>query len=60
MDTKRFGLIELNVETQEKSLRKSGHLYGEICRSGCVSSDMAARYAPELMRTLFRGEAPHS
>ena len=58
--TQRFGLIELNVETQERSLRKSGHLYGEICRSGCISSDMAARYAPELMRTLFRGEAPHS
>ncbi len=56
--TQRFGLIELDVVTQKRTLRKSGRLYGEICRSGCVSSDMAARYAPMLMNTLFRGEAP--
>ncbi|MCP4426602.1 MAG: glycoside hydrolase family 1 protein, partial [Chloroflexi bacterium] len=30
--TQRFGLIELDPETQERKLRKSGRLYGEICR----------------------------
>ncbi|MCP4425797.1 MAG: family 1 glycosylhydrolase, partial [Chloroflexi bacterium] len=53
--TQRFGLIELDPETQERKLRKSGRLYGEICRSGSVGSDMAERYAPELMATLFPG-----
>lgn len=56
--TQRFGLIELNPETQERKLRESGRLYGEICRSGSISSDMAAQYAPELMDTLFPGQTP--
>lgn len=56
--TQRFGLIALDVETQERTLRESGRLYGEMCRSGTVSSEMAARYAPELMETLFRGSEP--
>ncbi len=56
--TQRFGLIELNTETQERKLRQSGQLYGEICRSGSISSDMAQRYAPELIKTLFPGESP--
>lgn len=56
--TQRFGLLELDVETQKRTLRKSGRLFGEICRSGSISSDMAARYAPELLNTIFRGEAP--
>lgn len=54
----RFGLIELDPETQERRLRPSGRLYGEICRGRGVSSEMASRYAPELMETLFPGEAP--
>lgn len=56
--TQRFGLIELDPETQARRLRRSGELYGEICRSGSISSDMAARYAPELIDTLFPGNAP--
>jgi beta-glucosidase len=56
--TQRFGLIELDVETQERELRRSGELYGEICRSRSISSEMARQYAPELLKVLFRGEAP--
>lgn len=56
--TQRFGLIALDVETQERTLRESGRLYGEMCRTRSVSSEMAARYAPALMETLFRGSAP--
>lgn len=58
--TQRFGLIELDVKTQERKLRKSGRLYGEICRSRSISSEMAARYAPELLNTLFRGKTPEA
>ncbi|MCP4417652.1 MAG: glycoside hydrolase family 1 protein [Chloroflexi bacterium] len=53
--TQRFGLIELDVETQERRLRKSGRLYNEICRSSSLTSQMAEKYAAELMQTIFRG-----
>jgi beta-glucosidase len=56
--TQRFGLIEMDPETQERVLRASGRLYGEICRTRSISSDMAQRYAPELLDTIFRGKAP--
>jgi beta-glucosidase len=57
--TQRFGLIALDVDTQMRQLRSSGRLYGEICRTGSISSDMAAQYAPDLLQTIFQGEAPH-
>lgn len=53
--TQRFGLIGLDTGTQERTLRDSGRLYGEICHSGSISSDMAERYAPHLLETLFPG-----
>jgi len=52
----RFGLVELNPETQERKLRRSGELYSEICKANSVTSDMVRRYTPELMSSLFPGE----
>lgn len=56
--TQRFGLIELDPQTQARQLRPSGKLYGEICRSGSISSQMTARYAPDLLPVLFPGQTP--
>jgi beta-glucosidase len=56
--TQRFGLIEMDPETGERSMRRSGELYGEICHSYSLSSEMAARYAPELLDEIFPGESP--
>ena len=53
--TQRFGLISMDPQTQERSLRSSGKLYREICQSGSISSDMTRRYAPDLLETLFPG-----
>lgn len=58
--TQRFGLIEMNPQTQERTWRESGRLYQEICHNKAISSDMVARYAPELMSVLFPGHAPES
>ena len=58
--TQRFGLIEMNPETQERQMRDSGRLYREICRSGSITSQMAARYAPDLLKTIFPGQSPQS
>jgi beta-glucosidase len=51
----RFGLIELNPETQERKMRRSGALYAEICKTNTLTNDMVQRYAPELMESLFPG-----
>ncbi len=58
--TQRFGLIELDPLSQERQWRSSGHLYREICHSNSISSDMAHRYAPELIATMFPGRAPQT
>jgi beta-glucosidase len=56
--TQRFGLIELDPETQLRTWRPSAHLYSEICHAGTISSEMAGRYAAELLPTLFPGDIP--
>jgi len=53
--TQRFGLWELDVDTQARRKRPSADLYAEICRENAISSDMVARYAPEILETLFPG-----
>jgi beta-glucosidase len=53
--TQRFGLLALDLETQERSWRPSGRLYQQICQTGSVSSEMAQEFAPEVMKTLFPG-----
>lgn len=56
--TQRFGLIEIDPDTQQRCLRPSARLYQEICQTYSVSSDMAARYAPEMLDVMFPGKAP--
>ena len=53
--TQRFGLIEMNPETQERRWRESGRLYSQICHQNAINEQMAATYAPELLETLFPG-----
>ena len=51
----RFGLIELNPQTQERQLRRSGELYGEICQRNLIDDSLVYKYTPELVDTLFPG-----
>ena len=51
----RFGLVELDPQTQQRTLRRSGELYAEMCKANFLDTDMVNRYAPELMATVFRG-----
>jgi len=51
--TQRFGLWELDVETQVRRKRPSADLYAEICRENGISSEMVARYAPEIFEKIF-------
>lgn len=51
--TQRFGLWELDLQTQQRKKRKSADLYAEICSKNGISSEMVANYAPELTPELF-------
>ncbi len=40
----RFGLVHINYETLERTIRRSGQFYGEICRDKCISEEMIEKY----------------
>ncbi len=54
--TQRFGLWELDIETQARRKRPSVDLYAEICRQNGISSETVARHTPQLLGTLFPDE----
>ncbi|HUF40290.1 MAG TPA: family 1 glycosylhydrolase [Anaerolineales bacterium] len=54
--TQRFGLWELDLQTQARRMRPSAGLYAEICRANALSSEMVARYAPEVFAGMFPNE----
>lgn len=43
----RFGLITVNYETMERSIRKSGEFYGEICNEKAITETMIETYLKE-------------
>ena len=53
--TQRFGLWELEVETQVRKKRPSADLYAAICKQNALSSQMVRDFAPEVFEKLFPG-----
>lgn len=53
--TQRFGLWELDPETQVRRKRPSADLYAAICKENGLSSEMVQQYCPELYEKLFPG-----
>jgi beta-glucosidase len=51
--TQRFGLWELEVETQKRIKRPSADLYAAICRENGLSSGMVREYCPEVLAKIF-------
>ncbi|MBM3151980.1 MAG: glycoside hydrolase family 1 protein [Chloroflexi bacterium] len=51
--TQRFGLWELDVETQARRKRPSADLYAAICKENGLSSEMVEKYCPEVYEKLF-------
>jgi beta-glucosidase len=49
----RFGLWELDVETQARRRRRSADLYAAICKENALSTEMIAEYAPEIFAEMF-------
>jgi beta-glucosidase len=53
--TQRFGLWELDNETQARRKRKSAALYEAICKENALSSSMVTEFVPELFESMFPG-----
>jgi beta-glucosidase len=51
--SQRFGLWELDLETQVRRKRPSVDLYAEICQENGLTNEIVARYSPELSEKLF-------
>jgi beta-glucosidase len=51
--TQRFGLWELDIETQARRKRPSADMYAEICRANGITSETVAKYAPEIFEQMF-------
>jgi len=49
----RFGLIELDPQTQERTPRSSASLFGEICRANAITEEIVERYAPGALEFIF-------
>ena len=51
--SQRFGLWGLDVDTQKRIRRTSVDVYEAICKENGISSEMVAKYAPEISDKLF-------
>lgn len=51
--TQRFGLWELDRETQVRTPRPSAEFYAAICRENALSTEMVAEYAPDVFEQMF-------
>lgn len=53
--THRFGLYELDTETQVRRKRPSADLYAAICKQNALSAEMVKEFAPKSYEILFPG-----
>jgi len=53
--TLRFGLVELDPETQARAFRRSAYLYRDICRANAITPEVIDEYTPELRAALLPG-----
>ena len=49
----KFGLFEVDFQTQERRLRQSGHLYQAICQAGGITQEIIHRHLPTLSSHYF-------
>jgi beta-glucosidase len=49
----RFGLVELDPATQERTPRPSARLFSQIIRANAITRQMVEQWAPEAMGAIF-------
>ncbi len=50
----RFGLIDVDFATQQRTVKPSGYLYRDIAAANGIPRAMAEQVAPDLLETYFR------
>ena len=50
--TAHFGLVHVDFATQERTMKRSGQLYGEICAANGLTEEIIGRYAPQVLGEL--------
>jgi beta-glucosidase len=58
--TQRFGLYELDLDTQKRLKRPSADMYAEICARNALGIDTIALYAPRALNLIFPGSRASS
>jgi beta-glucosidase len=51
--TERFGLWELDTESQRRTRRPSADLYAAVCEANALSSEMVQQHCPEVFDKIF-------
>ena len=49
----RFGLIEVDPQTQRRTPRPSASMFGEICRANAITEAIVERYASDAADSIF-------
>ena len=49
--------VRVDFETRNRTLRRSGELYGAIARANAVTPELVADFAPDAATELFGGNA---
>jgi beta-glucosidase len=49
----RFGLYHTDFQTQERTLKRSGETYRDICAANAITKEIVLRHAPEVMEQVF-------
>lgn len=50
----RFGLIEVDFETQARRLKESARLYAELAKANAITTAMVEKWAPEARDQILR------
>lgn len=51
----RFGLVELDPESQARRPRPSARMFAEVARQNAITPELVEHYAPDLLPMLFAG-----
>ncbi len=51
--TQRFGLWELDVETQARRKRRSVNFFAALCQANALTPEIVAEYTPEIQDEVF-------
>ena len=51
--SQRFGLWGLDINTQERTKRRSAEIYEAICKENGITSELVNKYTPEIFNKIF-------